>query len=72
MFFGDVSSMPDEISKTVYLTEPYFTNKFRIVVIDAAIEMSVKIDVLGQTAEDRYSSNPNMEPNEFTESKSKV
>jgi hypothetical protein len=57
------------IKRYVYFTRPVFTNKFRIVVKESADVISMTLKILGQTASDHYSANPNMEPRESFQSK---
>ena len=57
------------IQRNVYFTKPVFTNKFRIVVKESAVIISAILKILGQTASDHYSANPNMEPRESFQSK---
>lgn len=62
----------DVIKRYVYFTRPVFTNKFRIVVKEAADVISMILKILGQTASDHYSANPNMEPKESFQSKTSI
>ena len=65
-------TVTDMIKRYVYFTRPVFTNKFRIVVKEAADVISMILKILGQTASDHYSANPNMEPKESFQSKPSI
>ena len=62
----------DVIKRYVYFTRPVFTNKFRIVVKESADVISMILKILGQTASDHYSANPNMKPKESFQSKPSI
>ena len=62
----------DVIKRYVYFTRTVFTNKFRIVVKESADVISMILKILGQTASDHYSANPNMEPKESFQSKPSI
>jgi hypothetical protein len=62
-FYGnDLTNIPDVIERNVYFSIPIFTRHFVIHIDEAAPVVNIKFDIIGQTSEDRYSANPNMEP----------
>ena len=69
VYYDNSSTVTDVIQRNVYFTKPVFTNKFRIVVKESADIISAILKILGQTASDHYSANPNMEPRESFQSK---
>ena len=71
VYYGNssTSTVTDVIKRNIYFTKPVFTNKFRIVVKESADIISAILKILGQTASDHYSANPNMEPRESFQSK---
>ena len=66
---SSTGNVTDVIKRNVYFTKPVFTNKFRIVVKESSDIISATLKILGQTASDHYSANPNMEPRESFQSK---
>ena len=70
VYYGNSSTgtITDLIKRDVYFTRPVFTNKFRIVVKESADVISMTLKILGQTASDQYSANPNMELRETFQS----
>ena len=72
MFFGNADDQSTVITRTIMLSQPVVTNKFKLIIRKAADTVVFKLDVIGMPPNKKYDADPVLTPLPYEEGKCMV
>ena len=70
MFFGNADDQENAlIARTILLSQPVVTNKFKLIIRKAADTVVFKLDVIGMPPNKKYDADPVLSPLSYEEGK---
>ena len=66
MFFGNASEQSDDlITRNIFFAQPVVTNRFKIIVYQAASSVVFKMDLIGMAPDQKYRADPVLDSNSY-------